>query len=179
MRAFDGSHTKNITSSDVISLESNGWNIENQRIVNQKDPVMQNDAVTLGYINTKYLDKATGGSIQGGINMNQNNLFNLPNPPPFNSSAASKLYVDTNINNLSNTYMNKSTGGSIHGGINMNQNNLFNLPNPPQYNSSATSKLYVDDINTNLDARITANNTNITNIISWLQIHHGCPNTQV
>ena len=82
-RATTGSPSKN-TEIDM----------NNNKIVALADPKNNNDAVNLSYLNNKYLDKTTGGSILGGVNMNSNNLFGIQNPPTFNSSAVSKAYID-------------------------------------------------------------------------------------
>ena len=46
---------------------------------------------------SKYLDKKTGGTMSGGINMDNQNIFGLQNPPKFGTSATSKDYVHSHV----------------------------------------------------------------------------------
>ena len=63
----------------------------------------------------------------------------------------------------------------------MNRNQLIGIATPA-FGSSAVPKSYVDNVKTSLDfdivsldTKITANRTDITNVIKWLQTHHGYP----
>lgn len=51
----------------------------------------------IDYLHKNYINKNTGGSIHGGINMNSNNLFGIEYPPRFNSSAVSKQYIHNRL----------------------------------------------------------------------------------
>ena len=46
---------------------------------------------------SKYLDKKTVGTMSGGINMDNQNIFGLQNPPKFGTSATSKDYVVNHV----------------------------------------------------------------------------------
>ena len=49
---------------------------------------------------SKYLDKKTGGTMSGGKNMDNQNVFGLQNPPKFGTSATSKDYVVNHVKNF-------------------------------------------------------------------------------
>ncbi len=80
----------------------------------------------------------SGGTMSGTINMDNNNVGNLP-APTANGQAARKLYVDD-----ADALKLSLSGGTMSGTINMNNNNVGNLP-APTANGQAARKLYVDD----------------------------------
>ena len=49
---------------------------------------------------SKYFDKKTCGTMSGGINMDNQNIFGLQNQPKFGTSATSKDYVDNHVKNF-------------------------------------------------------------------------------
>ena len=49
---------------------------------------------------SKYLDKKSGGTMSGGINTDNQNIFGLQNPPKFGTSAISKDYVHSHVKNF-------------------------------------------------------------------------------
>ena len=55
---------------------------------------------------SKYFDKKTGGSMGGGINMDNRDLFGIQTPPKFGKSATSKDYV--------HSYIKKDGSGNIN-----------------------------------------------------------------
>lgn len=79
------------------SLKNDRWDVNNHRLSNVSDPVVGQDATTLNFVNDRYLNKSTGGSIHGGVNMNDNDLFGLQNPPKFDTSAVSSEYLATYV----------------------------------------------------------------------------------
>ena len=135
MGIYDGFHAKPETKDDVLVLTSTGWDANNQRVQNIATPVVGNDAVTLDYVNNKYLDKATGGSVLGSINMNGNTVFGIENPPPYDSAAVSKEYIDNNKIIDSN--------GTLRYDINMGAR-LINRQTIPINNTELVHKGYVD-----------------------------------
>lgn len=65
--------------------------------------------------------------------------------------------------------------------VNFNNHLLQNVPDP-QSATDGANKRYIDNIESSLDAdivsldtKISANRTDITNIMTWLQTHHGFP----
>ncbi len=79
---------------------------------------------------------ASGFSMTGDINMQQNEVFNLPDVPSRDHSAVSKKYVTDNFCNTS--------GDTMAGNLSMGGHDITNLPDTPTTDNSATSKKYVD-----------------------------------
>ena len=90
-------------------------NAEGKKIINVVGPSSSDSGGAVankGYVDTsittsqtfvindvasKYLDKNTGGTMSGGINMDNQNIFGLQNPPKFGTSATSKDYVHNHV----------------------------------------------------------------------------------
>ena len=90
-------------------------NAEGKKIINVVGPSSSDSdgaVANKGYVDTsittsqtfvindvasKYLDKKTGGTMSGGINMDNQNIFGLQNPPKFGTSATSKDYVHNHV----------------------------------------------------------------------------------
>lgn len=79
---------------------SGNLNMTSFKIVNLKDPISQKDAPHKKYVDNritslenKYLDKTTGGSINGDINMQNDEITNLQFQPSNNNSAISLGYL--------------------------------------------------------------------------------------
>ena len=90
-------------------------NAEGKKIINVVGPSSSDSGGAVankGYVDTsittsqtfvindvasKYLDKKTGGTMSGGINMDNKNIFGLQNPPKFRTSATSKDYVHNHV----------------------------------------------------------------------------------
>ena len=93
-------------------------NEEGKQIINVVGPASSDSARAVankGYVDTsittsqtfvitdaasKYLDKKTGGTMSGGIDMDNQNIFGLQNPPKFGTSATSKDYVHSHVKNF-------------------------------------------------------------------------------
>ena len=93
-------------------------NAEGKKIINVVGPSSSDSdgaVANKGYVDTsittsqtfvitdaasKYLDKKTGGTMSGGINMDNQNIFGLQNPPKFGTSATSKDYVHNHVKNF-------------------------------------------------------------------------------
>ena len=83
---------------------------ESKKIINLTGPVSDDPATVVankGYVDvsvlnsqnfvindtaSKYLDKKTGGTMGGGINMDNQDFFGIQNPPKLGTSATSKDY---------------------------------------------------------------------------------------
>ena len=106
MSTYDGSHETSITSTGVISLKSDGWDVKNLKFVNIKDPDSISDkqiAVTVNFGDNYYLFKKkppteTSSTFSNvleyvSINMNTNPLFGLPILPLIDSEAVCLGYL--------------------------------------------------------------------------------------
>ena len=71
--------------------------------------------------NDNYLSKS-GRTMSGDINLNKNDITNILDTPPTDSSTVSKKYVKDN-------YVNNSGGTGMVGNLGMNRNIIFNLAN--------------------------------------------------
>ena len=93
-------------------------NAEGKKIINVVGPSSSDSdgaVANKGYVDTsittsqtfvitdvasKYLDKKSGGTMSAGINMDNQNIFGLQNPPKFGTSATSKDYVHSHVKNF-------------------------------------------------------------------------------
>ncbi len=78
----------------------------------------------------------SGFSMTGDINMQQNEVLNLPDVPSRDHSAVSKKYMTDNFCNTS--------GDTMTGNLSMGGHEITNLSDVPTTDNSATSKKYVD-----------------------------------
>ena len=106
---------KGYVESWIKKDASENIDAESKKIINLTGPVSGHLAIVVankGYADvsvlnsqnfvindtaSKYLDKKTGGTMGGGINMDNRDLFGIPNPPKFGTSATSKDYVHSYI----------------------------------------------------------------------------------
>ena len=164
---------------------------ESKKIINLTGPVSDDPATVLvnkGYVDvsvlnsqnfvindtaSKYLDKKTGGTMGGGINMDNRDLLGIQNPPKFGTSATSKDYVHSCIKkdgsgnidaenkkiiNLAltpsadrdvvsygflNLYLPRIVYGDISSDYHMQTKRICSLGEPTAY-ADATKKNYVD-----------------------------------
>ena len=121
-----------------------------------------------------YLPKS-GKKLSGDIDLNQNDITNIPNTPATNSSVVNKKYVNDNylpksvtesidmgkyailslpdISSLSSAankqYVHNTflpkLSGRMSGTLNMNRNNITNISDFVSEDSSVVNKKYVDD----------------------------------
>ena len=85
------------TSSDLCGVVANNGYVDTSITSSQTFAV--NDTAS------KYLDKKTGGTIIGGINMNNQDIVGLQNPPKYGTSTTSKDFV--------HSYIKKDGSGNI------------------------------------------------------------------
>ena len=86
-------------------------------------------AVNREYVNVSFLQKS-GGTMSGNINLNNNDINNLPSTPPTNSSAIRKDYLTKNYSTnptLQNIYLPKF-GGRMQGILDMGNRNITRIP---------------------------------------------------
>ena len=104
-------------------------------------------AVNREYVHSTFLQKS-GGTMKGDINLNGNDINNLPNTPPSNSSAISKDYLTSNYStssNIRNTYFTKF-GGRMQGILDMGNRNIIGIPDVMFSNCNVVNKGYIDNI---------------------------------
>ena len=77
------------SSSDSDGAVANKWYVDTSITTSQNFVIT--DAAS------KYLDKKTGRTMSGGINMDDKNIFGLQNPPKFGTSATSRDYVHSHV----------------------------------------------------------------------------------
>ena len=108
-------------------------------------PTTDNSATSKKYVDDeiKKVSSSGGGgastsgfSMTGDINMQQNEITNLPDVPSRDHSAVSKKYMTDNFCNTS--------GDTMVGNLSMGGHDITNLPDVPTTDNSATSKKYVD-----------------------------------
>ena len=118
----EGKKTKNVVGP--ASSDSDGA-VANKGYVDTSITTSQN--FVINDTASKYLDKKTGGTMDGGINMDDRNLFGIQNPPKFGTSATSKDYV--------HSYIKKDGSGNI----NAENKKVINLALAPSANSDVVS----------------------------------------
>ena len=107
-------------------------------------PTTDNSATSKRYVDDeiKKVPSSGGGastsrfSMTGDIDMQQNEIINLPDVPSRDHSAVSKKYMTDNFCNTS--------GDTMTGDLSMGGHDITNLPDVPTTDNSATSKKYVD-----------------------------------
>lgn len=93
-----------VTSPEPGDADTTGTNkgYVDGEIVSSRDTIYTTTSQT-------YLSKLTGGSVQGAIQMNSNNITGLPSTPSSSTAAASKAYVDaqttSTLQNVNNTFL--------------------------------------------------------------------------
>lgn len=102
--------------NDTIILESgkarDPIDMNNKRIVNVSTPITNNDAMTKGYADSKFVRLDGTSQMTGELDMFNRKIINLLDPV-VNTDAATKNYVDT----LIKTVTNMRTGGvKLHTG---------------------------------------------------------------
>lgn len=110
-----------------------------------------------------YLKTDGSNTMLNNLNMDDNKIINL-SAPVDNSDATNKLYVDTQINNISlSDYLKIDGSNSMTNNLNLNNNKIINLSDPVD-NTDAANKLYVDTAITNeLSNYVTLNTDQIIN----------------
>ena len=111
------------------------------------------DVVNLKYINNTFLNKNTGGELknpitfQSSLSNNQKQIHNI-GTPQYDSSAANKRYVNSEINKIPKVdtthYIKKDGFVPMEANLNMNNHNILNVKTPLN-NTDATNKASIDD----------------------------------
>ena len=111
------------------------------------------DVVNLKYINNTFLNKNTGGELknpitfQSSLSNNKKQIHNLAESQ-YNSSAANKSYVDSEIAKIptidTTPYLKKDGSIAMTGHLNMNNHNILNVKTPLN-DTDGTNKAYIDD----------------------------------
>ena len=90
------------------------------------------DIVNVKWVNDRFL-KLSGGQLSGNLNLNNNRIYNIPDPDGDKQPTPKKWIVDN--------YLNKSTG-VMAGPLNMSNNKITHLATPTD-NNDAANKTYV------------------------------------
>jgi len=108
--------------------------------------------VNLRYINNTYLNKKTGGTLNNPITFlsslqsNKRQIHNIGSPQ-FNSSAANKQYVDSEIAKISNVdtsqFIKKDGTVAMTADLNLGSNKITNFKTPTG-DTDAASESYID-----------------------------------
>lgn len=173
-------YCNNIDDNTDIILSTSGINIDLQHSVRfsnyiKKRVVFQKEQDTIGNASPRIFMTF------------QYHLDDSPTSQNLFQNANSVVYgVKWVVNNVPSTVYDPITvveNSTVVFNTNVNFNNHF-LQNvsDPQSATDGANKRYIDNIKTSidsdivsLDTKIIANRTVITNIISWLQTHHGYP----
>ena len=143
------------------------------------------DIVNMKFMNDTYLNRRTGGTLYHSItflptiSVNQRQIHNIASPQ-FNSSAANKSYVDSEIAKVSGNidsspYLKKDDNIAMAGNLNLGNKQITNIANPTS-NDQAVNKYYVDH---NFLNRLTPNALGgYLDIRGHLITHHGTPSNQ-
>ena len=122
------------------------------------------DIVNLQYIDSAFLNKKTGGTLNNPITFlsslpsNQRQIHNIGSPQ-FNSSATNKQYVDSEISKITTVDTNQfvlKSGSTMTGDLNMSNHSITNVKQPTS-NTDVATKGYLD--NTLADSHLTSSHT--------------------
>ena len=125
------------------------------------DTKTRDTGVSLTYINNNYIRSDGSTPVTGSINMNDNTLFNLPDPENL-QDAATKKYVDNliaenvgegNISGGGSPFFKENANFKATHTIDMGFKKLLNLSTPSEPSDAATKK-YVDNIKSILNESI-------------------------
>ena len=95
-------------------------------------------AINREYVHSTFLQKS-GGTMSGNINLNNNDINNLPSTPPTNSTVISKNYLTKNYSTntiLQSIYLPKF-GGRMQAILDMGGRNIIGVPIVPYLNPDA------------------------------------------
>ena len=156
------------SSSSELTIDSNIDMKDQYRILNLKSPLDADEPATKQYSDSTFLDRG-GGIMSGNLDMNNNRIYNLPNPTgnrqPIPLVTGDFKYLQVNGTNKMLNH------------LNMDNKKIIFLSTPTTDTDAATKK-YVDDNSGNVDLRpyfkkdgsvamtgnINANNNKIINI---------------
>ena len=99
--------------------------------------------VSLNYINTNYIRKDGSTPVSRSINMNNNTLFNVPNPVNL-QDVATKEYTD-NVRGVGWVQKKQDGTYAIKRDLDMNDKKLKNIL-PPVEDADAVNKIYADTL---------------------------------
>ena len=88
-------------------------------------------AVNREYVHVTFLQKS-GETMKGDIDLNQNDIINIPNTLPTDTSIVNKKYIADN-------YLPKTISNSID----LNNNAILNLANNPSLSSNISNNMCI------------------------------------
>ena len=131
------------SSSSELTIDSNIDMKDRYRILNLKSPLDADEPATKQYSDSTFLDRA-GGIMSGNIDMNNNRIYNLPNPTgarqPLPLATGDFKYLQVNGTNKMLNHLNLDNKKIVYLGT-------------PTADTDAATKKYVDDNSGNVDLR--------------------------
>ena len=99
----DGVGNINAEGKKIINVVGPSSSDSNGAVANKGQvdtSITTSQTFVINDVASNYLDKKTGGTMSGGIDMDNQNIFGLQNPPKFGTSATSKDYVHNHVKNF-------------------------------------------------------------------------------
>ena len=136
----------------AADLDMKGFEVKNMKLT----PAGDLSATSKKYVDSKinikvnkknlndYLKLDGTTPMQGGLNMNNNRITNLPHPQ-LSDEAATKDYVTISMNHLPSPFLDRQGKSKMLGDLQMNDHRITGLTNLPNADDEATNKKYVDD----------------------------------
>ena len=128
---------RSLYSSNVTTIIYTNLDLNSNHIINVLDPTNPQDVATKNYVDTHNLG---GGTMNGSINMNNNEIIGLPtsiaNLTSDSSSISKKVFIDVMSDALA-LKLNKS-GGTMSGNLIMGGYFINNIHDPMLPNDAVT-----------------------------------------
>ena len=136
----------------AADLDMKGFGIKNLKVTPGGDASATSRKYVDRKLDTKadridlngYLKRDGSNQMQGNLQMNNNQITNLPYPQ-LSDEAATKDYVTISMNHLPSLFLDHQRKSKMLGDLQMNDKRITGLTNPPNADDEATNKKYVDD----------------------------------
>ena len=136
----------------AADLDMKGYAIKNLKVTPGCDASATSRKYVDGKLGTKadrndlndYLKRDGSSQMQGNLQMNNNQITNLPYRQ-LSDEAATKDYVTISMNHLPSLFLDRQGKSKMLGDLQMNDKRITGLTNPPNADDEATNKEYVDD----------------------------------
>ncbi len=114
-------------------------NMSGHNVTGLSDPTNDDMAASKGYVDSNFLDLASGAMV-GDIDMGGYEIKNMLRTPTTDLSAVTKKWVSDEFP----TKQEVLGGFTLTGALNLSGNEIYGLPDTPTTDNSAASKKYVD-----------------------------------
>ena len=136
----------------AADLDMKGFGIKNLKVTPGGDASATSRKYVDRKLDTKadridlngYLKRDGSNQMQGNLQMNNNQITNLPYPQ-LSDEAATKDYVTISMNHLPSLFLDHQRKSKMLVDLQMNDKRITGLTNPPNADDEATNKKYVDD----------------------------------